>query len=51
MHNKNQPKNATVSAGDDVCLVCGEKLIHEKCKVLCRSKKCIYRIVNNCSEF
>lgn len=35
----------------DVCPVCGEKLVHEKCKVVCRSKVCVYRIVFNCSEF
>jgi len=34
-----------------VCPVCGEKLVQEKCKVVCRSEKCIYRIIYNCSEF
>lgn len=34
-----------------VCPVCGSKLIQEKCKVVCRSKTCVYRIIYNCSEF
>ncbi len=34
-----------------VCPVCGAKLIQEKCKVVCRSKICVYRIIYNCSEF
>ncbi len=34
-----------------VCPVCGEKLIQEKCKVVCRSNTCVYRIIYNCSEF
>ena len=36
---------------DDHCPVCGAVLSHEKCKVVCRSSKCVYRIVFNCSEF
>lgn len=36
---------------DTVCPVCGAALISEKCKVVCRSAKCGYRIVFNCSEF
>jgi hypothetical protein len=35
----------------NVCPVCGSKLIQEKCKVICRSKTCVYRIIYNCSEF
>ena len=38
-------------APDSVCPVCGEKLISEKCKVVCRSERCRYRIVFNCAEF
>jgi len=34
-----------------VCPVCGAELIQEKCKVVCKSKICIYRIIYNCSEF
>ena len=33
------------------CPVCGERLSHEKCKVVCRSSRCVHRIVFNCSEF
>jgi 8-amino-7-oxononanoate synthase len=36
---------------DTVCPVCGASLISEKCKVVCRSATCGYRIVFNCSEF
>ncbi|MFN7132719.1 MAG: hypothetical protein ACK4N5_11605 [Myxococcales bacterium] len=36
---------------DERCPVCGAALLHEKCKVLCRSEACVYRIVFNCSEF
>lgn len=34
-----------------VCPACGEELIQEKCKVICRSEVCVYRIIYNCSEF
>jgi hypothetical protein len=36
---------------DQVCPVCGGPLISEKCKVVCRSERCRYRIVFNCAEF
>jgi hypothetical protein len=36
---------------DSVCPVCGGPLISEKCKVICRSERCGYRIVFNCAEF
>jgi 8-amino-7-oxononanoate synthase len=36
---------------DTVCPVCGASLVSEKCKVVCRSALCGYRIVFNCSEF
>ena len=36
---------------DTVSPVCGAALISEKCKVVCRSATCGYRIVFNCSEF
>jgi hypothetical protein len=36
---------------DAVCPVCGAALVHERCKVVCRSEACVYRIVFNCSEF
>ncbi|MDP2586576.1 MAG: hypothetical protein Q8P32_02275 [Candidatus Komeilibacteria bacterium] len=34
-----------------VCPVCGAELNQEKCKVVCRSENCVYRIIYNCSEF
>jgi hypothetical protein len=36
---------------DRHCPVCGATLLQEKCKVVCRSPKCTYRIIFNCSEF
>lgn len=42
---------ATTGDPDTVCPVCGSPLISEKCKVVCRSTTCGYRIVFNCSEF
>jgi|GEM_PF-1369551 len=44
------PSSATPSP-DSVCPVCGAALISEKCKVVCRSERCRYRIVFNCAEF
>ena len=36
---------------ENYCPVCSAELKHEKCKVICRSEKCVYRIIFNCSEF
>jgi hypothetical protein len=36
---------------DAVCPVCGGSLVSEKCKVVCRSERCRYRIVLTCAEF
>jgi hypothetical protein len=36
---------------DQVCPVCGGAVVHEKCKVVCRSDTCTYRVILNCSEF
>jgi hypothetical protein len=36
---------------DSVCPVCGSALLHEKCKVVCRSERCVYRIILTCAEF
>jgi len=36
---------------DRVCPVCGAEVVHERCKVVCRSEICVYRIIFNCSEF
>ncbi|MBU3665793.1 MAG: 8-amino-7-oxononanoate synthase [Chthoniobacterales bacterium] len=45
------PVNPAAGNPDTVCPVCGATLISEKCKVVCRSATCGYRIVFNCSEF
>ena len=34
-----------------LCPVCGGATSQEKCKVICRSETCVYRIVYNCAEF
>ena len=49
-----RPKTAASAAKATVqntCPVCGAALVSEKCKVVCRSSKCVYRIIFNCSEF
>lgn len=33
------------------CPDCGTELRSEKCKMVCRSERCGYRIVFNCAEF
>ncbi len=48
-HPKNTEKKTHPS--ELVCPVCGATLIQEKCKVVCRSPQCVYRIIFNCSEF
>ena len=48
---RTQPEPRTSRESDAVCLVCGAPLIQEKCKVVCRSPQCVYRIIFNCSEF
>ncbi len=40
-----------LGTADTRCPVCDGKLISEKCKVICRSERCRYRIVFNCAEF
>lgn len=47
VHQDNERKQEDAN----VCPLCGSKLIQEKCKVVCRSKTCVYRIIYNCSEF
>jgi hypothetical protein len=39
------------AADASACPACGAALIQEKCKVVCRSPQCVYRIIYNCSEF
>ena len=48
---QDQPEVNPPSDKDQVCPVCGAALIAEKCKLVCRSPTCVYRIVFNCSEF
>jgi len=36
---------------DHHCPVCSAALVQEKCKVVCRSPQCVYRIIFNCAEF
>ncbi len=48
---KNPSELSDTEKREQICPVCGEPLFQEKCKVVCRSKRCIYRIVFNCSEF
>jgi 8-amino-7-oxononanoate synthase len=45
------PAESATDNPDTVCPVCGTALVSEKCKVVCRSAVCGYRIVFNCSEF
>jgi hypothetical protein len=45
------PEPETEKQPDGHCPVCGAALLQEKCKVVCRSPRCTYRIVFNCSEF
>jgi hypothetical protein len=50
---------ATTHATDDcgegasalMCPVRGAEAVQEKCKVVCRSERCTWRIIYNCSEF
>lgn len=47
-----QPEKETEETPSElVCPVCGAPLVHEKCKLVCRSDRCVYRIVFNCAEF
>lgn len=62
MSAKSPPPHPTAPSGsrterrvepraESTCPVCGAPLVQEKCKVVCRSERCVYRIVFNCSEF
>ncbi len=48
---KNTEENKNSPSWENSCPVCGKNLVQEKCKVVCRSEKCVYRIIFNCSEF
>ena len=45
------PEEAERETPREVCPVCGAELLHELCKVVCRSERCLDRIVYNCAEF
>lgn len=45
------PEIETGKQPDQHCPVCSAVLTQEKCKVVCRSPKCVYRIIFNCAEF
>lgn len=45
------PEEPDPSSAMNLCPVCGQPLVHEKCKVVCRSSTCVYRIIYNCAEF
>jgi hypothetical protein len=54
--NSSQPQKTPLESepekqADHHCPVCGATLIQEKCKVVCRSPRCVYRIIFNCAEF
>jgi uncharacterized Zn finger protein (UPF0148 family) len=55
-HDSLAPQETPLESGiekqtDQHCPVCSATLIQEKCKVVCRSPRCVYRIIFNCSEF
>lgn len=39
------------TAEASICPACGAEVQQQKCKVICRSDVCVYRIIYNCSEF
>lgn len=52
--NSEEPEHEATEDRPDagnVCPACGAPLLHEKCKVVCRSERCVYRIIFNCAEF
>ena len=51
MESNESEKDGQSTESETTCPVCGGQLTAEKCKVVCRSEKCVYRIVFNCSEF
>lgn len=48
---KSQQQKIDLETKNQVCPVCGSLVVSEKCKIVCRSEKCVYRIIYNCSEF
>jgi hypothetical protein len=47
----NAESRETEQSVDTICPVCGGSLTSEKCKIVCRSERCRYRIVMTCAEF
>jgi hypothetical protein len=45
------PPRVEPATVDSVCPVCGGAVRNEKCKVVCRSNTCGYRIILTCAEF
>lgn len=45
------PEALSPPTAENTCPACGASLVQEKCKVVCRSEQCVYRLVYNCSEF
>ena len=51
MSEQNQQPSQEENYPDRYCPVCREPVIQEKCKVVCRSQRCTYRIIYTCAEF
>ena len=51
MTDERDDTGAEKGAEQQVCPACGAPLIQERCKLVCRSEQCVYRIVFNCAEF
>lgn len=43
--------SAATAPAAQTCPACGAEALQQKCKVVCRSEQCVYRIIYNCSEF
>ena len=54
MKDERDDRNKTTSDDEacaSTCPACGATVVQEKCKVVCRSECCVYRIIFTCSEF
>jgi len=53
MDERREDKTAAddAEAPERTCPACGAEIRQEKCKVVCRSERCVYRIIFTCSEF
>lgn len=45
------PDPEKTSPVEEHCPFCGSTLVHERCKVVCKSPVCGYRIIYTCAEF